>query len=141
MSIAKTLELTTFMEGISHSLKVGLNLENVVSIYEKATRYDQRQLKEACEHFIDKNAEILDAQKSLTKLPSQCLQEIIRRDSLSLNESKIFELVVEWHVYHNRTEDLSIELVREIRFELIPSEELFELLSRYKLIINERLVT
>ena len=76
MLIAKTLELTSLTQNISLLLKKSLKLENVVEIYENAFRCDQVQLQESCEHFIDKNAELIVAQKSLTKLPSQCLKKL-----------------------------------------------------------------
>ena len=90
MSIAKTLELTNLMEDISILLKNSLNRENVVLIYENAFHYGQQYLKESCEHLIDQHAEYLVAQKSLAKLSSQCLQEILGRDSFGINEMGIF---------------------------------------------------
>ena len=86
----------------------GMKLENVALIYEQANKYNKIQLKKSCENLIYKNAYILVDQKSLVKLPSDCLKEIISRDSFSLNEVKIFELVNERHVFHRRTENIEI---------------------------------
>ena len=94
MLIAKTLELTSMSEDISLLLINSLTIENVALVYEEASRYDQTQLMLFCENFIDKNAEILFTQKSLAKLPSQYLEEIIRRESLNVSEKKIFKLVM-----------------------------------------------
>ena len=137
MLIAKTLELTSLIEDISLLLKEGLKIENVQLIYDTAIRYDQIHLKESCDYFIDRHAEFLFAQKSLTKLSSQRLENILGRDSFDLDESKIFELVNEWHVYHNRTGNLNNELINKIRLELIPNKELLNLTHHCKL-IDER---
>ena len=141
MSIAKTLELTILMTEISVLLQEDIDLENVVLIYEQAMHFDQKQLKESCEHLIDKNAEFLVAQQSMAKLPSECLEEIISRDCFVLDESKVFELVHDWHVNHIRTRpsQLNVELIKRIRFELIPNMELSNLMRQSKF-INERIV-
>ena len=135
--IAKTLELDKLLKDISLLVKEGIHLENVVSIYEIAIRYDQTELKESCEHLIDKNAEYLVSQKYLTKLSSQYLEQIIGRDSFSLNESKILELFNEWHVYHNQTKNFNNELIKKIRFEFISQKELYTLTNNSKLINKE----
>ena len=134
MSIAKTLELTNLMEDISILLKNCLNRENVVLIYENGFRCGQKNLKESCEHLIDQHAEYLVAQKSLTKMSSKCLQEILGRDSFGINEMRIFELVNEWHVYHNQTKNLNNELIKKIRFELFSNKELFNLTHHSNLV-------
>ena len=139
MSIARTIHLTGMLEDMSLLLKKGLTLENVVLIYEKASEYDQVQLRISCEQFIDKNADVLVNQKSLVKMSSECLKRIISRDSFGLVEVKIFQLVEEWHVFHNRTKNLNIELIQKIRFELIPNEELSNLISVSK-ITNDQIV-
>ena len=134
MSIAKTLELSNMMEDIYILLKNSLNRENVVLIYENVFHYGQTNLKESCEHLIDQHAEYLVAQKSLTKLSSQCLQEILGRDSFGINEMIIFELVNEWHVYHNQSENVNNELIKKIRFELFSNKELFNLTHHSNLV-------
>ena len=139
MSIAKTLELSSLMEEICLLLKNSLNRENVVLIFEKAFQYGQKMLKESCERLIDQHAEYLVAQKSLTKLSSQCLQEIISRDSFGINEMSIFELVNDWHVHHNRTENLENDLIKKIRFELFSNKELFNL-THHSNMVDKNLV-
>ena len=133
MTIAKTLELASFSEEISLLLIQALNIENIARIYEKANIYDQRNLKSYCESFIDHNADILLTQKSLVKLPSQCLKEIISRDSMAIIEIRLLELVKDWHEYHNRTNDVDVELIDAIRFELIPNGKLIKLVDCFKL--------
>ena len=138
MLIAKQLELTSLSEYSSQLFIDNLTLDKVVSIYEKATENYQIGLMEACENFIDKNAEILVAKKSLIQLSNRSLEEILRRDTFGINEVKIFELVNEWHEHHNRTTDnIDNELLNAVRFELIPNKELTRLanhskISRYK---------
>ena len=139
MSIGKTLELTNMTRDIAELLKEGLDLKNVFDIYEKAVQYDQIKLKISCEYFIDHNAEYLVDQKSMSKLSSQCLQEILGRDSFLINESKLFELVSDWHAYHNRTENLDNELIKKIRFELFSNEELLNL-THYSKLVDSKLV-
>ena len=139
MSIAKTLELSNMMEDIYILLKNSLNRENVVLIYENVFHYGQTNLKESCEHLIDQHAEYLVAQNSLTKLSSQCLQEILGRDSFGINEMRIFELVNEWHVYHNQTKNFNNELIKKIRLELFSTKELFDL-TQYSKLVDKNLV-
>ena len=140
MLIAKTLELNDLREEMSLLLENSINLENVALIYEKSNSLNQRRLKMVCEQFIDQNAEILIAKQILLHLSSQCLKQIISRDSFSVNEIKIFKLVEEWHIFHNQTNDLNIELIKEIRFKLIPSEELIDLAQNSKLVSDRKLV-
>ena len=90
MLIAKQLELTSLSEYISQLFIDNLTLDKVVSIYEKATDNNQIGLMEACENFIDKNAESLVAKKSLIQLSNRSLEEILRRDTFGINEVKIF---------------------------------------------------
>ena len=112
IAISKTLELTSLSEELSLMLAKSLNLENALQIYEKAYRYDQKQLRKSCEIFMDKNAEILVSQESLLKLSSDSLKMLISRESFELNERRIVDIVNEWHVYQNRTSnDLNKELV------------------------------
>ena len=134
MSISKLLELENLSEEISRLLIKELKLENVVLIYEEANRNERIQLKESCERFIDRNAVFLSDQGSLAKLSSECFKKIISRNSFGLNELKIFELVKDWHIYNNKTNDINMDLINEIRLELIPSEELISLKNQSNLI-------
>ena len=59
MSIAKTLQLENMSEEMSQMLTKSLTLENVALIYEKASIYDQTELKLRCETLIDQNVELL----------------------------------------------------------------------------------
>ena len=101
MSIAKALELSSMSEELSLLLSKNLNVENVALIYERACLLDRIQLMSFCEHFIDQNVGNLLAQKSLVKMPGECLQRLIARDSFNLHATQVVELVKEWHVYHN----------------------------------------
>ena len=134
MSISKLLELENLSEEISRLLIKELKLENVVLINEEANRNERIQLKESCERFIDRNAVFLSDQGSLAKLSSECFKKIISRNSFGLNELKIFELVKDWHIYNNKTNDINMDLINEIRLELIPSEELISLKNQSNLI-------
>ena len=138
MLSAKTLELSNLMEGISLWLKNSLNRDNVVLVYENAFQYGQNDPKESCEHLIDQHAEFMVAQKSFIKLSSERLQEILVRDSFGINEMRIFKLVNEWHVYHNRTDNLENDLIKKIRFELFSNYELFYLTS-HSILVDETL--
>ena len=72
-------------------------------------------------------------------MPSHCLKDIISRDSFAIEENKIFDLVKEWHEIHNQTTHLNTELIKTIRFELIPNKELINLANHSKL-VNEKIV-
>ena len=83
-SIAKSLELQSLSEEMSVLLINSITLDNVASIYEKAYKSNESKLKTFCENLIDQNAEILASQKSLVKLPSNCLKDVISRDSFAI---------------------------------------------------------
>ena len=137
MSISKKFNLTTVMEEMSLLLEKALTLENVVIVYEKAHLYDQKQLMLFCEHFIDEHATILLAQKMLFKLSSECFKRILSRNSFNLSEDTIFDLVNEWHIFHNRTERIDNDLVKKIRFELFPKAKLVDLMRTSSLLSEQ----
>ena len=140
MLIAKELQLQRLSEGISRLLIINLTIENVALIYDKANEYDQIRLKETCERFIDRNAETLVARKCLAQMLSESLEEIISRNSFKISATKIFELVEEWHINHNRTDNIDYQLLYTVRFDMIPNEELLRLGNHSK-ILSENIIS
>jgi len=97
LSLVHQYGLIDLQKSISDYLESILDIRNVCSIYDISSLYQLKSLQETCARFIDKNSLVLIKQNTFLQLSCDSLASVISRDSFSLNEIDIFQMVKEWH--------------------------------------------
>lgn len=125
LSLVHQYGLIELQKSISDYLESILDIKNVCSIYDIASLYQLVSLQETCARCIDKNCAVLIKQNTLLNLSCDSLASIISRDSFSLPEVEIFNVVKEWHEF-NRIETPKNILIDKIRLPLMKLEEMLK---------------
>jgi len=123
LSLVHQYGLLELQRSISDYLESILEIKNVCSIYDISSLYQLKSLQETSARFIDKNCAILTKQNAFLNLSGDSLTSIISRDSFSLSEIEIFNIVKEWHKFNNLDEPRT-KLIENIRLPLMKLEDL-----------------
>lgn len=125
-------------ETISKHLTSILSLNNVCIFYDLSNFYEIDQLRSACIHFLDHNAEQVLKQDNFLRLSKHNLKSILLRDSFCANELNILIAVNRW-IQANSDED-GKELYEQIRMNLIDLERLIELIRPTELLSADEIL-
>lgn len=126
LSLVHQYGLIELQHSISDYLESILDMKNVCSIYDIASLYQLKSLKETCARYIDKHSAVLIKQNTLLSLSCESLASIISRDSFSSSEIEIFNIVKEWHVLNNSLQEPRQNLIDQIRLPLMKLEEMLK---------------
>lgn len=113
-------------ETISKHLISILSLKNVCTFYDLSNFYEIDELRTACLHFLDHNAEQVLKQENFLRLSKANLKSILLRESFCANELNILVALNRW-IKANPDEDGKV-LYQQIRMNLIDLEQLIELI-------------
>ena len=75
-------------------VKAQLNVENVIQYLNQAQDFDEEKIIEWCWEVIDQDAEKLVESESFKQLDHEFLCEIISRDSLCIEETRLILAVL-----------------------------------------------
>lgn len=119
-------------ETISKHLISILSLKNVCIFYDLSNFYEIDELRTACLHFLDHNAEQALKQENFLRLSKTNLKSILLRESFCANELSILVALNRW-IKANPEEDGKV-LYQHIRMNLIDLEQLIELIRSTELL-------
>ena len=127
LGIAQSTQAWSLSASLVHMLRAMFNTANVCRIYEAARAYGEHTLADMCADYIDAHALLMLHEKRLTSDVESAdnLAELIKRDTFNVGDERIvYELVRDWHEWHNASEAPHEELMRCVRFQLMSLEEL-----------------
>ena len=119
-------------ETISKHLISILSLKNVCTFYDLSNFYEIDELRTACLHFLDHNAEQVLKQENFLRLSKTNLKSILLRESFCASELNILMAVNRW-IKANPDENGKV-LYQQIRMNLIDLEQLIELIRPSELL-------
>ncbi|RHZ75148.1 hypothetical protein Glove_217g248 [Diversispora epigaea] len=126
-------------------------------IYNLSFQTDFKPLQNFCDDIIAKHPNLIFESTDFNTLPETALVSIIQRDDLQLEESKIWDYVIQWGTAQNKTlpsnfndwidKDFQIlkntlqQCLPHIRYFQISSGNIIEKVFPYQQILNKNLVT
>ncbi|RHZ84609.1 hypothetical protein Glove_79g58 [Diversispora epigaea] len=130
---------------------------NFSKIYNLSFKIDFKALQNFCDEIIAKHPNLIFESTEFNTLPEAALVSIIQRDDLQLEESKIWDYVIQWGTAQNKTlpsdfndwidKDFQIlkntlqQCLPHIRYFQISSGNIVEKVFPYQQILNKNLVT
>ncbi|RHZ48296.1 hypothetical protein Glove_553g56 [Diversispora epigaea] len=126
-------------------------------IYNSSFQTDFKALQNYCNDIIAKHPNLIFESNDFNTLPEAALVSIIQRDDLQLEESKIWDYVIQWGISQNKTlpsniddwvdKDFQIlkntlqQCLPHIRYFQISSGNIMEKVYPFQQILNKKLVT
>ncbi|RHZ48292.1 hypothetical protein Glove_553g52 [Diversispora epigaea] len=145
--------LQTFLIG-NHPSWLKLNFSK---IYNSSFQTHFEALQNYCNDIIAKHPNLIFESNDFNTLPEAALVSIIQRDDLQLEESKIWDYVIQWGISQNKTllsninywvdKDFQIlkntlqQCLPHIRYFQISSGDIMEKVYPYQQILNKKLMT
>ncbi|RHZ48306.1 hypothetical protein Glove_553g31 [Diversispora epigaea] len=130
---------------------------NFSKIYNSSFQTDFKALQNFCDDIIAKHPNLIFESNDLNTLPEAALVSIIQRDDLQLEESKIWDYIIQWGISQNKTlpsniddwidKDFQIlkntlqQCLPHIRYFQISSKNIMEKVYPYQQILNKKLMT
>lgn len=116
-----------------------LTIDNVLEVFSLAILFEQDDLREKCEDFIEYNTEEILQTTNFLECDRQVLNHILKLRSLSCSETVVFEAVMSWVKVASKQEELTKDIVEthlgdlfhEIRFRSMCYDEFVDLLPSY----------
>ena len=78
------------------SLRSFMKAENVMSILEQATNFDEKELVKNCWKFIESNTRNAIASKDFDKISQTTLASLLKLDCVNATEVELFRAVLKW---------------------------------------------
>ncbi|XP_077997835.1 BTB/POZ domain-containing protein 9-like [Glandiceps talaboti] len=132
LGLAHRYGFTDLELSISDYLRATLNIHNVCLIYDVASLYQLRSLKETCFSFMDNNAADVMSSGAFIALSESALTEVISRDSFCAIEIDIFTAVLEWSKANSDVDPTNI--VRSVRLPLMTLQDLLNIVRPTNLV-------
>ncbi|XP_070579023.1 BTB/POZ domain-containing protein 9-like [Ptychodera flava] len=117
---------------ISDYLRATLNISNVCLIYDVASLYQLRSLKDTCFSFMDNNAGEVMQSESFLALSEAALTDVISRHSFCASEIDIFNAVLEWS--KNNPDVDPTNIVCAVRLPLMSLQDLLNIVRPTNLV-------
>ncbi|RHZ89514.1 hypothetical protein Glove_13g14 [Diversispora epigaea] len=130
---------------------------NFSKIYNSSFQADFKGLQNYCNDIIAKYPNLIFESNDFNTLPETALVSIIQRDDLQLEESKIWDYVIQWGISQNKTlpsniddwidKDFQIlkntlqQCLPHIRYFQISNKNIMEKVYPYQQILNKKLMT
>ena len=132
--VAKKYILPSLVENCIVFLKVNVNTGNVFWVLSHAQQYDEKELVDQCWELIDiQTIECVQSEGFMT-IERSLLEEIVKRDSLSISEVELFKAVDLWATKECQKQGLTPDgsvkrriigenIVKQIRFPVMEEKE------------------
>ncbi|XP_044742243.1 BTB/POZ domain-containing protein 2-like [Chrysoperla carnea] len=96
ISVANKYNVPALKKYCVNFVKQNLDCDHAVLLLKQARFCDEPQLAAVCLDFIDKNATIILASDDFIEIDLDILITILERDTLQINESKLYQAVLRW---------------------------------------------
>ncbi|RHZ85556.1 hypothetical protein Glove_64g79 [Diversispora epigaea] len=130
---------------------------NFSKIYNLSFQTDFKALQNFCNDIIAKYPNLIFESKDFNTLPEAALVSIIQKDNLQLEESKVWDYVIQWGIAQNKNLPLNLDdwiekdfqilkrtlqhCLPHIRYFQISNEHIMEKIYPYQQILEKKLVT
>ena len=94
--LAKKYDIPCLEEECDKLIKSGLKTENVVMVLEQAMLFDQEKLKNRCWEMVDRKTSAAVSSAAFSNISQKTLIEILKRNSLNIEEIELFQAVLKW---------------------------------------------
>ncbi|CAB4008514.1 BTB POZ domain-containing 6 isoform X2 [Paramuricea clavata] len=96
MYLSKKYIVPSLTEKCVNNLASSIKAENVMSILEQATHFDERKLEMSCWEFIKSNTKQAVASTDFNNISQKTLASLLRRNELNIVEVELFRAVLKW---------------------------------------------
>ena len=132
--VAKKYLVNSLADKCVRLLRKKLDPANVFSVLPHAQQYDEKILLDQCWEVIDRNTEEALKSEEFGTIERPLLEAVVKRDSLTISEVKLFKAVDLWAAKECERQGMSKDgnakrsivgesIVKEIRFPLMKKEE------------------
>ena len=133
MYLAKKYIVPPLLKKCACFLEEQINEENVFETLMEARKFDQHELEERCMNIVEISTEQCLRSESIATLDQQTMTQVLKRDTLNVNECSLFRAVKKWaeKECENRQLKLGGAYLREfigdalnyIRFPTMPQDK------------------
>jgi hypothetical protein len=117
MYLSKKYIVSSLTEKCVNNLASSIKAENVMSILEQATHFDESKLEMSCWQFIKSNTKQAVASTDFNNVSQKTLASLLRLNELNIVEVELFRAVLKWSNFQCSKRD--IEATRENRRSVI----------------------
>jgi hypothetical protein len=117
MYLSKKYIVPSLTEKCVNNLASSIKAENVMSILEQATHFDESKLEMSCWEFIKSNTKQAVASTDFNNVSQKTLASLLRLNELNIVEVELFRAVLKWNDFQCSKKD--IEITRENRRSVI----------------------
>ncbi|XP_078344859.1 BTB/POZ domain-containing protein 6-B-like [Oculina patagonica] len=129
-------------------LQENLNSGNVFCVLSHAQQYDEKDLVDQCWKVVDRETEEAVKSEGFATIERCFLEEIVKRDSLSIREVELFKAVDLWATKECERQGLAPDgivkrtilgedIVKAIRFPVIESKDIVSIVLGCKILTSE----
>ena len=149
--VAKKYILPSLAQECVEFIQENLNAANVFSVISPAQKYDEDFLVDQCWEVIDRETEEAVKSDGFVTVERSLLEEIVKRDSLTINEVELFKAVDCWATKECERQGLATdgpvkrrvlgeEIVKEIRFPTMDEKEFASLVICCNILRSEEVI-
>ncbi|XP_078344026.1 BTB/POZ domain-containing protein 6-B-like [Oculina patagonica] len=149
--VAKKYILPSLVDECIDFLEGSVNAENVFCILSHAQQYDEEDLVDECWKVIDRETENVMKSEGFATIERSVLGEIVKRDSLTIQEVALFKAVDLWATKecekqrltpdgHMKRKILGEDIVKGIRFPTMEEKEFANVVIGSEILTSEELV-
>ncbi len=121
-------------------MKEHVTIDNCLTLLTLADKFSFMEVKSAVEDYLMKNFVSVKETKQFKEVSQNVLQTVLASDNLQtgMNEMQVFDAAKMW-IKHNDVMDKSViyEILKNVRFGLLPQEETTEVFSEEIITENE----
>ena len=132
--VAKKYIVTSLADECIRFLQRNLDPENVFTVLPHAQQYDEKILLDQCWDLIDRETEEIVKSEDFATIEKSLLEEIVKRDTLTIKEVELFKAVDLWATKECERQGLTpdgnvkrrilgVTIVEQIRFPVMKEKE------------------
>ncbi|XP_078344861.1 BTB/POZ domain-containing protein 6-B-like [Oculina patagonica] len=149
--LAKKYILPSLADECVRFLQENLNSGNVFCVLSNAQQYDEKILVDQCWEVIDQETEEAVKSEGFATIERSLLEEIVKRDSLTIKEVELFKAVDLWATKECERQELTPDgsvkrqilgerIFKEIRFPAMEEKEFAAVVLGCKILTPEELI-
>ena len=149
--VAKKYIVPSLADECIEFLEDSVNAENMFSIMSHAQQYDEKELVDKCWEVFDRETEKAVQSEGFATIERSLLEEIVKRDSLTIREEELFKAVDIWATKECGRQGLSTDgkvkrkvlgedVVKRIRFPTMEEKDFADVVIASEILTSEELI-
>lgn len=149
--VAKKYILPSLADKCIEFLQGNLDAGNVFCVLSHAQRYDEKNLEDQCWEVIERETEEAVKSEGFETIDRSLLEEIVKRDSLTIREVELFKAVDLWATKECERQGMTVDgnvkrkilgekIVKEIRFPVMEVKEFARVVPGCKILTSEEVI-